>query len=243
MFATPPAFPAFPCSFRVKLLQGIQIFDRLLLDRVCACVWKIDCPRDTGAVVVVWYDARRITIRKGESGGRAARIISAARLIDWLRHAVDAAGSGGRRNDQDLETEERGDDFFSSTFHCCADYSSSRQRECHRSAPHKQKRVQSFPGYGGRLWYVQVLVFSPAPAPFKYAFKPFLDFCNCSRSRTEFQNFVLLSPASDPSSYKIGESRAIAFWTWSKVMHWKSLTLGFRVFRSWIWSEKTKHLC
>jgi hypothetical protein len=26
-------------------------------------------------------------------------------------------------------------------------------------------------------------------------------------------------------------------------MHWKSLTLGFRVFRSWIWSEKTKHLC
>jgi hypothetical protein len=26
-------------------------------------------------------------------------------------------------------------------------------------------------------------------------------------------------------------------------MHWKSLTLGFRVFRSWIWSEKTNHLC
>ncbi len=162
MFAT---LPAFPCSFRVKLLQGIQIFDRPLLDRVCACVWKIDCPRDTGAVVVVWYDARRITIPKGESCARAARIISAARLIDWLRHAADAAGSGGRRNDQDLETEERGDDFFSSTFHCCADYSSSRQRECDRSAPHNQKRVQSFPGYGGRLWYVQVVVFSPAPAP------------------------------------------------------------------------------
>jgi len=124
---------------------------------------------------------------KESLGGRAARIVSAARLIDWLRHAAAAAGSGGRRNDQDLETEERGDDLFSNSFHCCADYSSSRQRECHRSAPHKQKRVQSFPGYGGRLWYVQVLVFSPAPAPFKYAFKPFLDFCNCSRSRTEFQ--------------------------------------------------------